>query len=496
MPGRPPFEGRVALAVAALTLLGAALRLHGLTTQSLWLDECLSVEGAARPARLILSYGDGEPPLYLLIVHGLLASGARSEWWLRLPAALAGTLAIPLAYAVGRRLEGRTVALVAAALLTVNPLAVWFSQETRTYALVMLCALAGTLAFLRVLHEGRFRDVAAYALAVWVGIGLHYYYVFVVAAHACLAVHDAVRYPAHRRRWLWAGLVTVAAVALWIPALIPDVAAQAAEDSGRRFSFGTLPYTALTFVGGFSLGPALRELHSSVLGGSPTWPTIRAHLLAAGLAIGVVAMLGVQGLGGRRDRHAALTVLLVVLPIAGALAASAVAVGYRPRYVLSALPFALLWMARVSEPSLVRPGAALLVVLAMLELVGLAQRNLPEYVREDTRSAARWIAERRPDATVVLVGATSEGFRCYASPGQILHAVFGNTVRDAATVAARLDAELSGPRDVFLVASRPWTVDPAGRARAILDAHLVLREEADFPGVTVRWYAHHGEERS
>ena len=63
------------------------------------------------------------------------------------------SLTVPVAWAIGRQLAGRRVALIGAALVAVNPLFVWYSQEARAYGLFVLIAALAMLCFVRALHE-------------------------------------------------------------------------------------------------------------------------------------------------------------------------------------------------------------------------------------------------------------------------------------------------------------------------------------------------------
>jgi hypothetical protein len=64
-----------------------------------------------------------------------------SPWILRLPALLAGTLAVPAAYLAGRQYFSRNQAFAAAALLAIWPVLVVYSANGRGYTLVTLLAL-------------------------------------------------------------------------------------------------------------------------------------------------------------------------------------------------------------------------------------------------------------------------------------------------------------------------------------------------------------------
>ena len=73
---------------------------------------------------------------------------------LRLPSALAGIATVPVAWAIGRELAGRRAAAIAcAALVAVNPLFVWYSQEARAYGLFVFTAALAMLCFLRAERE-------------------------------------------------------------------------------------------------------------------------------------------------------------------------------------------------------------------------------------------------------------------------------------------------------------------------------------------------------
>jgi 4-amino-4-deoxy-L-arabinose transferase-like glycosyltransferase len=228
---------RETAALLPLTAVAAAVRFPGLDRQSIWLDEWDSVRLAVKPVAAIVVTPDGEPPLFGLLLHALIRLGAASDWWLRFPSAVAGTLAVPLLLLVGARLGRPRTGLVAAALLAIHPLAVWYSQEARAYAVTMLLALASTGCLVELLRGGRTSWAVAYALTTSLGFGFHYYFAFVVAAHALIALADAAATPARRRRWLGTALLTGVALALWLPGLRADAAAQAAPAAspGRRF---------------------------------------------------------------------------------------------------------------------------------------------------------------------------------------------------------------------------------------------------------------------
>lgn len=482
---RRPFRPRLLLAL--LVVVAAIVRFGGLTSQSFWLDEYLWTQSSALSAGAIVRLADGYPPLFGLLVHGLLSAGLGSDWWLRAPSALAGTLAVPVTYAVGRRVGGYAPALAAAALMAVNPMAVWYSQECGAYALFLLTALLATLFFLRLLAKGGVGNAVAYAGAACLGFGFHYYFAFVVAAHAVVGGWDALRRPERRARWAALAVAATLGFAVWGQAFLYDVGSQSAEDSGRPLSVFALPYTVLTFVGGFSLGPPLRGLHQTLYADTPLWAVVAPYSPVTLTAILVTAALAVIACGRRWTTARMTTALLVVVPVLGAWLASAVLVGYRPRYAVAALPLGAIWCASALRTRFRPLAAVLLITLASLHLAALKRIDDFAYAREDTRAAAAYVRSRDRDATVLLVGDAASAFDRYRDDIQVVP-IARRDVRDEAALRTRVNDALVGHREVWLLSARPWTIDPDARVQAILDARLAPREEARFAGVALRRY--------
>src|SRR5262249_37666799 len=122
--------------VVLMTIVAAVVRFRHLDTQSLWIDEYLWVRLGSHDLTTIAQMPDGYALGYGFLVHFLLSAGVESDWWLRVPSAVAGTLAIPLTYYVGLQVETPCIAAIAAALLAIHPLAVWYSQEVGAYSLL------------------------------------------------------------------------------------------------------------------------------------------------------------------------------------------------------------------------------------------------------------------------------------------------------------------------------------------------------------------------
>ncbi|HVY55961.1 MAG TPA: glycosyltransferase family 39 protein, partial [Thermodesulfobacteriota bacterium] len=134
-------------------LLGLGLRIYGLGTESLWYDEAVSVSasrlGIADQITWNLSHSDNNPPLYYSILHCWVSLFGDSEFSVRFPSAIFGSLSILAIYAIGNLLFGRKTGLIAALILATSVFHVWFSQEARAYTLLTLFTLLSFYYFLR-----------------------------------------------------------------------------------------------------------------------------------------------------------------------------------------------------------------------------------------------------------------------------------------------------------------------------------------------------------
>ncbi|MGH2354311.1 MAG: glycosyltransferase family 39 protein, partial [Chloroflexota bacterium] len=159
MRGRPyclltPAVILAGMGVAAVVLLGFALRLWRLAhLGDLEFDEIVSVRYAALPAGELLPRLAGalfeHPPAFYLALGWWQSALGESDTAARLASTIPGTLTIPLAFAVARRLFDRRTGLVAALLVAIAPLPLFYSREARMYALVACLALASLWLFLR-----------------------------------------------------------------------------------------------------------------------------------------------------------------------------------------------------------------------------------------------------------------------------------------------------------------------------------------------------------
>jgi len=204
------------LAVAGLTLLAAVLRFARIGHQGFWFDEAntaLLVHFSPGKMLGLLPQTESTPPLYYCIAWVWARIFGFGEAGLRSLSAVAGVLTVPVAYGAGAKLTSRRTGLIVAALAATSPILIWYSQEARSYELVVLLGATTVLTFAYALSAPTSRTLAAWAGACALALATHYFAVIAVVPEAAWLLF------AHRRRR--SVQVAVALIAVAGLALIP-----------------------------------------------------------------------------------------------------------------------------------------------------------------------------------------------------------------------------------------------------------------------------------
>lgn len=130
--------------IIPVLILGSILRLISLN-QSLWLDEGINVMAARSYSFLgmVTQYAiaDFHPPGWFMILWLWGKIFGYSEVTVRMPSVIFGTLSIYVIYLIGKKLISKKIGLLAALLLAINPLHIYYSQEARMYAFAALAVV-------------------------------------------------------------------------------------------------------------------------------------------------------------------------------------------------------------------------------------------------------------------------------------------------------------------------------------------------------------------
>ena len=401
--------GQLAL-LAGLTALAAIVRLDA--TRGIWVDEAIGIREAHLPFERMLDVlrtTDFHPPLSFVPLWSSVHYLGDGELAVRLPSIIAGSLLVPMLFVAGRELYDARTGLVAAAFGAIAPLLVWYSQEARMYALVMLLAVVAVWAQARVLRRGDVTGWSLYTVAAALMLWTHYFTALQVLvqqlAFLVVAWHRARRGLESARLLLaYFGSLLVLAVAA-LPLL--TFAREQVDRPGPE-GFDILePFPAQV-----SLAPSQADgLSIYRLFANAVWAIWGYHSGAVMSKLGALwpfAMLLALVLLGRRRSPP--TVLLAAVGFIPPLLLAAMSFVqpevFEVRYFAASIPILLLLLARAATISAASRAASAVVVGAVLTtlLVGLAdqQLNTSNPRRYDFRSALTAI-ERRAGPRDVIV---------------------------------------------------------------------------------------------
>lgn len=141
-----------------LILFGAAflIRLIALN-QSLWLDEAITAKVVRQFSLFqissLFSPADFHPPMYYIVMKMWTAILGYTEVALRMPSVIFSLLTGHAIFLIGTRLKNQKFGLWAAALYLFNPLAIYYSQEARMYAMVTYLLTFALYFWLEIMHH-------------------------------------------------------------------------------------------------------------------------------------------------------------------------------------------------------------------------------------------------------------------------------------------------------------------------------------------------------
>ncbi len=482
------------LAPFLILLVALGLRFFRIASQSLWADEgnslSLALRGVPAITRAVVAH-DIHPPLYYYALHFWLRAFGTTELALRGLSAFLGVALVGQVYLLGRILFGRSVGLVAMSLAAISPLGVYYSQETRMYALAGVFSLGASLLlilWLEGLSQSRNRRLwlAGYALATLLSLYSHYLAACVMLAGWAIFAFWWWREERIRSRGaLAAWAITQGAVLvlylpwLWLarerlrtwPAVSEPLApGELARQALSTFSLGLTADLALALL-------ALPLYAVALVVGFFPWRRDRWREEAGG--IGVALALMVVPLG-----------LIYVLSWRRSL--------YSPKFLLMAVPPFYLLLARgillparlasACGKSLLRPVGRVVTVLAFVTLGLAAGKSLhnyyynPKYGRDDYRGIAHYIASREASRQAILVNAPGQVdvFSYYYHGDLPVYPLPRQRPLDREATLAELEGMVAGRNKIYAVF---WATDESDPERLIegwLDAHA-------FKGVD-RWY--------
>ena len=481
------FDAGVLCIIAAVA---AAVRFHLLPAKSFWFDEGVSVAIARLDwynfAR-ILWRREANMSLYYFFLRPWLHFGG-SEFFIRSLSVVFAVASIPVIYLLGRRLFDSRVGLFAAALLATNAYHVQYSQDARSYSLMVLLSSLSSFYFLEVLRKPSRRNRAAYILTSALAVYAQFFsLLLLVAQWLSVKMLDRNQIPRENKNdWRW--------IALSVAPVIAFVATTGA---------GPLRWVQR---------PGLKDLwvFASHLTGNG------GPLLLLGCAAACIAAVAPVW-RTRRIRRAAweswryrFLLCWLLFPPLFTLALSLVKPLFVPRYFISCLPALVLLVAygltRLRSNWLVAPALSLMLILSLQGTAHYYKQDI-DIQRDDWRDATKYLLSHAEpgDALLFHVPMGRMPYEFYvsvlsapSSPPLVLYPRHGDRIIFLDFVEKPNDAEL---QRLIPQHKRAWLVltyaeTPSGQPDArtielskILGNVYPAVEQHNFNGIDIKTYS-------
>jgi len=398
-------RSRVFWIVAGLTLLAAGLRFATLGVQAYHHDEIVTASRVLRAgfwhAMEAVGFSESAPPLYYALAWVWTQLTGTGEFGLRSLSALAGVATVPVSYLLGAELRGRRTGIAAAALVAVNPMLLWYSQEARAYALLAFLTAVAALYFVRALDSGRRRDFTFWGIASALALATHYFAIFPIALEAV---------------WLLWRRGRAAVAGLWI---LLAAGLALAPLAIHQMSLGHAEW-----IGGRSLGHRLWEAGVTAAVGETGDVIARPETVLPAVVplLGFLAALVLLAVRADRAERQAGGRMLAIAAAAAVVPLVLVAVGKDYVIARNLLPALVPLLVAVAIGATLRgarrSGAAIVAVLVAYSLAFSAWASFsPSLQRPDWYAVATRLGEPTTPRAIVLWTLGAASLRYYLSTG-------------------------------------------------------------------------------
>lgn len=177
--------------ITGIFIAAIFLRILFLGKNSVWYDEAFTYHIAKLPLSdlFFAVLSDNNPPLYYLLMHFVLKVG-KNDLLLRIPSLVFNLATILMIYFGLKKYFSKKTCLIAAALFTFSPLAIYLSSEARLHSLAVFFVPAIILAFLNFISVPTKTTVSIFMAVTLLGLYSHYYIFLLLIPLTFLAIRS------------------------------------------------------------------------------------------------------------------------------------------------------------------------------------------------------------------------------------------------------------------------------------------------------------------
>jgi 4-amino-4-deoxy-L-arabinose transferase-like glycosyltransferase len=466
---RCAYRYRAYLLLSLISLVGLALRSYGINDRDLWTDEAAKIAFAKLPApafwQVMFGGHEENPPLYFLLLGGIIQLLGDSLWAYRLISLLSGIITIIAAYYLASCLVNRKFGVIAAGLVAVSPYFISLSQESNNYSLLGAACTLSLWRFWVAIKTGKRSDWILYACVTAIAVYTHYYAVLVVALQAVYLVSTCVLL---RRRlpdnWQFGVL---ALVLLHLPLLPLGVRQMQAADADGFIGRSPVGYLATVVTNTLNLGSGYRlNEFRAVL---PIQPSLASGAQLAEFLLIALAPLSMALFGSVRFvRRTGLAGSYAVLVFFGASLLGAYTL-FLARHISIVATLYFMLLAAAIYFSSTRRAAGLLGLILLVDVVSLSHfyaspwsRNRPQAWAVVTEQVLAGV--KSGDVVVVdawIGGAFAFEYQAWALQPERVRPADGERQRFLGP--APLSWQVMEPRPLLMKIAYTWQVYGDGR---------------------------------
>ncbi len=470
--------------IVLVLIVALILRLWGIQDQSLTMDELVDIQIAKSSIERIITTGDGFPPLYHLMLKGWIGiiPGDEASRWLSV---IFGFIAVLVVWRIAQFFRDDRTTFWMVFLFSISPLHIWYSQESRAYALYFLTATFSFWFFFRALETNRLADWIWYGIAALCGLYTHYFFSILILVNAIIIIIE-------KRTWgelknpllshIGIGLLSTGVV--WL--LKNDLEVQVAFLDKRSFDIMALGYTFWSFLVGFAIGPSARELHvistTEAISQSILW------IILVGGSASVLAYWGLQVLKKDCLWMRRIVILLFSVPLCGLLT-NIFEVGFKVQYIIwGSIPFLFLLGRGIYTGGRQRTRWCFFSILCLVLAVSLVNRHyVDRYKNEDMRAAGAYIKSQSKEIIPVLVSPAymaPPAAHYLGDEWPVLRITdVGKLGNQAQHYVEQIINLTEGIPNFWFIYTREFHGDPTGLLKKTLLDKGMIRLESKFPGV-------------
>ncbi|HHT9125245.1 MAG TPA: glycosyltransferase family 39 protein [Candidatus Brocadiia bacterium] len=210
-------KSNVTILLCLIIFIAAFLRLYYLPEPSFSSDDIRSIEKGEKVSigNIVKAVKRGHPSISFIILHYWTQIAGRSEFALRLPAAIFGILSVFALFKLASLIFDNKTALIGALLLAVNPEHFFCSFALKQYTLTLLLALTSLYLLLMTLRGRRIVFWIAFVICNVVLLFTHKSAIFVILTEI---VYIAIVYRKYKYSWqifLSIGVIFLILIALF-----------------------------------------------------------------------------------------------------------------------------------------------------------------------------------------------------------------------------------------------------------------------------------------